>query len=62
MSRPRKHKFRSLEVGESYTAENAPRWLRSAIYNYATSSGRKYSVCKVTPGQKDSAFVITRTA
>lgn len=62
MSRPRKHKFRSLTIGESYTVENAPRWMRSAIYNYATKSDRKYSVRKVEPGKKDSAYVIRRTA
>ncbi len=62
MSRPRKHKFRSLEVGESYVVATAPRWLKSAIYNYATQSGRKYSVCKAEPEKKDSAYVIRRTA
>lgn len=61
MSRPRKHKYRELEVGEEVVA-HVPRWLKSAIYNYGAQTGRKYSITKVEPGKKDSAYVIRRTA
>lgn len=63
MSRPRKHKFRSLAVGEFYeTTAEPPRWLRSAIYRYGSSRDKKFSVCKVKPRDPNSAYVVRRTA
>lgn len=48
--RPIKHRFRSMEIGESYEVMNPPKWLRSAIYNYATNSGKHFSACKMIDG------------
>lgn len=62
MSRPRKHKFRSLEIGGEYVQENPPSWLKSAVYEYGRRYGKRFSVCKVTKRDPRSALVIRRTA
>jgi hypothetical protein len=48
MSRPRKHKFRILEIGESYEVANPPKWLRAAIYNHGAATGKYFSVCQLS--------------
>lgn len=50
MSRPRKHKFHDLAVGESYEIPDAPRWIKSAVYNYGAQAGKYFSACKLPNG------------
>lgn len=49
MSR-RKHKFHSLEIGESYEIPDAPKWIKSAVYNYGAQAGKYFSACKLANG------------
>lgn len=61
--KPRKHKYRILEVGEQYeTDPSPPRWLRTGIYRYGTLFDKKFSVCKVTKRDPKSALVVRRMA
>jgi hypothetical protein len=61
--RPVKHKYRILEVGESYeTQTSPPQWLRTGVYRYGTLFDKKFSVTKVTPRDPNSALLIRRTA
>jgi hypothetical protein len=50
MSRPHKHKFHELAVGESYEVPNAPRWIKSAVYSYGAQAGKYFSACKLANG------------
>jgi hypothetical protein len=61
MSRPRKHKFRSLQVGESYVMTDPPTWMKPAIYSYGASSGKTFSICKAHPFTKDRTYMVLRT-
>lgn len=48
--RPVKHKFRRLEVGESYEVTDPPKWLRAAVYTYGAECGKHFSACKLADG------------
>lgn len=56
--RPIKHRFRTLQIGESYELHNPPTWLKFAIYNHGAETGKYFSVCQVGNG----SFEVRRLA
>lgn len=58
----RKHKYHTLEVGQSYEMANPPSWLKSAVYEYGAGKNKKFSITKVRRGDPWSPIVIRRTA
>lgn len=48
--RPVKHKFRTMEIGESYEMPNPPGWFRASVYNYGADTGKHFSVCQIGNG------------
>jgi hypothetical protein len=62
MSRPRKHKFHDLPVGEEYVVSEMKRWLKSAIYNHGAATGKTFSIRQMFPRVKGTAYVVRRTA